>query len=135
MPSLVMPHEFAKDFGDSLRRSYIYGLGAGKNFWRGEGGLSFNPGPLLILAFFFTFLVAYAVSAAPAEYLKSSASLFLIIVIFCYSLFVTRSIAPKKLHFIERPRFGLAFFLCELLNALGFFCASLMAIKRVKRTS
>jgi glycosyltransferase involved in cell wall biosynthesis len=133
--SLVMPHEFSKDFGDSLRRSYRYGSGAGKNFWRGAGELSFNPGPLLILAFFFTFLGAYAVSAAPTEYLKSSASLFLILVIFCYSLFVTRSFAPKELQFIEVPRFGLAFFLCELLNLLGFCSASLMAIKRVGNVS
>ena len=133
VPSLIMPHEFPQSFSDSLRRSYKYGLGAGKNFWSGAGGLSFNPGPLLILGLFFFFLATYSLSGASTEKLPLSTSAFLLFVIFAYSLYVTGGIASHKLHVIERPKYGLAFFLCECANTLGFFSAPLVAINSRKK--
>ena len=135
VPLLVMPHEFPKSFSDSLRRSFKYGLGAGKNFWSGAGGLSFNPGPLLILGVFSLFLAIYSISGASTEKLPLSAILFLLLLIFSYSVFVTRVSAPHKLHFIERQKFGLAFFFCECANTLGFFSAPLGAIDSRKKAS
>ena len=135
VPSLVMPHEFPKSFSDSLRRSYKYGLGAGENFWRGAGGLSFNPGPLLIISFFSLFLTVYTVSGASAENLPVSAVVFLLISICGYSLFVTRNSAQQEMRSIERPKFGFAFFLCECANTIGFFSASLLAIKKFRKSS
>jgi len=133
--SLVMPHEFPQSFSDSLRRSFKYGLGAGKNFWSGAGGLSFNPGPLLLLGLFALFLATYSLAGGSAEKLSLSASLFLPILILAYSLYVTEGTAPHKLHFIERPKFGLAFFFCECANTLGFFSATLYAFKSIKKAS
>ena len=128
-PSLVMPHEFPRAFRDSLRRSYKYGQGAGKNFWRGVGNLSFNPGPLLISAFFVAFLAVCKATRISAENVPLIASIALLMVIFSYSLLVTWGKTPQRLPLIERPKFGLAFLLCELANTFGFFSASIIAIK------
>ena len=124
-----MPHDFSDKFGSTLRRSYRYGLGSGKNFWRGEGGFSFNPGPLLICVFFLAFLAVCEAGGISAENFPLIASITLLIVIFSYSLFVTGGRPRQSLRLIERPKFGLAFLLCELANTLGFFSASLIAIK------
>jgi hypothetical protein len=128
LPSLVMPHEFPRAFRDTLRRSYKYGQGAGKNFWRGEGGFSFNPGPLLICVSFVVFLAACEAGGISVENFSPITSIALLMVIFSYSLFVTGGTAPQRLRLIERPKFGLAFLLCELANTLGFFSTSLIAI-------
>ena len=124
-----MPHDFSDKFGSTLRRSYRYGLGSGKNFWRGEGGFSFNPGPLLICVFFLAFLAVCEAGGISAENFPLIASITLLIVIFSYSLFVTGGRPRQSLRLIERPKFGLAFLLCELANTLGFFSTSLIAIK------
>jgi len=130
-----MPHDFSESFINTVKRSYAYGLGSGKNFWSGAGGLSFNPGPPLILGLFALFLATYALSGASAQKLPLSASLLLLILILSYSLFVTGGTAPLKLRFIERPKFGLAFFFCECSNTLGFFSAPLIAINSRKKAS
>ena len=124
-----MPHDFSDKFGSTLKRSYRYGLGAGKNFWRGVGNLSFNPGPLLISAFFVAFLAVCKATRISAENVPLIASIALLMVIFSYSLLVTWGKTPQRLPLIERPKFGLAFLLCELANTFGFFSASIIAIK------
>jgi glycosyltransferase involved in cell wall biosynthesis len=135
VPSLVMPHEFPQSFSDSLRRSYKYGLGAGKNFLRGSGGLSFNPGPLLILSLFLISLAIYTLSGGSVKNLPWISSLLPVIIIFFYSLLVTGGHASDRLRLFERPKFGLAFLLCECANTLGFFSASIVGIKKLWRSS
>ena len=125
----TMFHDFSDKFSSTLKRSYRYGLGSGKNFWRGVGSLSFNPGPLLIFTVFVALLASSAISGEFTESLTPIASLSLLLVVFSYSLFVTWGKAPQRLPLIERPKFGLAFLLSELANTLGFFSASLIAIK------
>jgi glycosyltransferase involved in cell wall biosynthesis len=130
-----MPHDFSNNFLNTLKRSFSYGQGSGKNFWRGDGGLSFNPGPLLILALISLFLVIYSLSGASVKNLPLIASLLLLSLIFFYSLLVTGGHASDRLRLFERLKFGLAFLLCECANTLGFFSASIVGIKKLWRSS
>ena len=121
LPNLEMRHEFSRSFKDSVRRSFRYGLGAGKNFCYNKGGFSFNPGPVLILGLFLLFLNATTTLSDSTHKIFFVSFLFILLEIFFYTLLVNRKNEVQSDSSLQRIKFGLAFLTCEAANTLGFF--------------
>jgi len=130
LASLVMPHEFPMSFEDSLRRSFRYGIGLGGNFRRGDGGLSVNPGPILLFALFVMFLIAVANLGNSARFLQSGAFIFFLSEVAAYSFLVAKTRSTQKHSLIENLKLGFAFLLCECANTIGFFSASRFSLRK-----
>ena len=120
LDTLEMKHEFPKSFKDSLRRSYRYGNGSGKNFSRGNGSFSFNPGPILILSFLLLFLTCHLILGASIRDALSRSLVFFPLEILFYAFFVTRDKSALPRFFIQRIKLGLAFLVSETANSVGF---------------
>ena len=120
LSNLEMNHEFSRNFKDSLRRSYRYGLGAGKNFLLNQGGFSFNPGPGLIIGLLFLFVIVTLMTGNSKQQVLAYSFAFLILETFFYSSLVIQSKVKLPIPFQKRIKFGLAFLMCEIANTLGF---------------
>ena len=118
--SLTMPHNFSGDFKTMVRRSYRYGNGSGKNFSRGNGSFSFNPGPILILSFLLLFLTCHLILGASIRDALSRSLVFFPLEILFYAFFVTRDKSALPRFFIQRIKLGLAFLVSETANSVGF---------------
>lgn len=117
---LSMPHEFTKSFTNSVRRSFAYGLGSGKNYWGRSGALSFNPGPGLIIGLLSLFAIVTLMTGNSKQRVLAYAVTFLILETFFYSLFVIQSKVKWPIPFQKRIKLGFAFLVCEMANTLGF---------------
>ena len=120
---LLMPHEFTKSFPNTVRRSFTYGLGSGKNFWDRKGAFSLNPGPGLIFAILFLFVFVSSIGSNSLRQVLVYSFSFLILEIFFYSLLVTQSKVKFSTPLGERIKLGFAFLICEMANTLGFISA------------
>ena len=118
--ALEMKHEFPRGFGDSLRRSYKYGLGSGKNYRIGNGVLSFNPGPVLILGLVALFVIFSAIATTFHQEILIYSLTFFLSELLIYALFVTRNSPLRLILNIQRFKLGFAFLLCEFANNIGF---------------
>jgi glycosyltransferase involved in cell wall biosynthesis len=117
---LLMPHEFTKSFTSTLRRTFAYGLGSGKNYLGRSGALSFNPGPGLIIGLLSLFATVTLMTGNSKQRVLAYTVSFLITVTFFYSLLVVQSKVKWPIPFQKRIKFGFAFLLCEMANTLGF---------------
>ena len=121
--TLEMKHEFSRSFKDSLRRSYRYGLGSGKNYLGRNGAFSINPGPGLILAFLIFFFIATSIASNSLRQVLVYSFSFLMLEILFYSLLVTQIKVKFSTSLQKRIKFGFAFLMCEMANTLGFVSA------------
>ena len=118
--SLSIPHEFTESFMNTVRRSYRYGLGSGKNYWTGNGAFSLNPGPVLVVgSIVLSFVFSSITTSSTSESLVYS-SVFLLFELLFYALLVTRDNSMKLLSFVQRFTLGFAFLICEFANNIGF---------------
>jgi glycosyltransferase involved in cell wall biosynthesis len=117
-PRLVMPHEFSRQFTDSLRRSYSYGVSNGRDVRRNIKNLSFNPGPFVTLLYF---LILYLVLGMNIPFISGITRLAFSVVsatIGYISLLFWRKIILEK--FVPaKLMFGISFLLCESINIYG----------------
>jgi hypothetical protein len=117
---LLMPHEFTKSFTNTLRRSFAYGLGSGKNYLGRSGALSFNPGPGLIIGLLSLFATVTLMTGNSKQRVLAYSFTFLITVTFFYSLLVIQSKVKWPISYQKRIKFGFAFLMCEMANTIGF---------------
>ena len=118
--TLEMKHEFPRRYGDSLRRSHRYGLGSGKNYWSGNGRLSINPGPALILGLLFVFATASWIVTKPYQQIVPYSLSFFLLEMLLYSFFVMQGGLNSSISSLKRIKFGFAFLICEFANNIGF---------------
>jgi len=119
--TLPMPHDFTDSFKNTLRRSFGYGLGSGRNFWAGNGAFSVNPGPGLIVGLLLLILFLSALTLNSTKTILYSFIVFLILEILIYTFFVIQSNEYQTNSSLQRIKLGLAFLMCETANTLGFF--------------
>ena len=131
--TLEMKHEFPSGFGDSLRRSYRYGLGSGKNYWSRNSVLSFNPGPVLLLGLIALFVIFSAITTNSRQEILIYSLTFFLSELLIYALFVTRNSPLRLILNTQRFKLGFAFLICEFANNIGFISGiSFLFSKRIK---
>jgi glycosyltransferase involved in cell wall biosynthesis len=130
---LFMPHDFTDSFKNTLRRSYGYGLGSGRNFWAGNGAFSVNPGPGLIVGLLLLFLFPSASTFNSTKTILYSLIIFLMAEILFYTFFVIQKNENRKIPSLQGIKFGFAFLMCETANTLGFFFGLSFTLSKTRR--
>lgn len=118
--TLSMPHEFTGRFTNTIRRSYLYGTGSGKNYWSGNGTFSFNPGPSLVVGLLVTFVIFSSIFNTSKSQILLYQGAFLLFELFFYALFVTQKNSIKLISITQRIKLGFGFLISELANTIGF---------------
>lgn len=134
LESLSMQHDFTDKFANTLRRSFGYGLGSGKNFWRKNGDFSVNPGPALIIGLLFLFIFTSILALNSTETILYGSIFFLLLEIFIYALFVIPKNEAHLFSSLQRIKLGLAFLICESSNTLGFIIGLCFIFSSSRRT-
>ena len=118
--TLSMPHEYSARFTNTIRRSYRYGLGSGKNFSRGRGALSFNLGPTLVFGVLIVSMAFSLIFYQVLEMILVNSVVFFLFEIVFYSLWVTQSKSIQGISVWQKFLLGFGFLICEIANSFGF---------------